>query len=211
MSDTETQAASVDVQLCLDFANITEWHTGENSQKNLPNYEEFVAWGQQFEVLSADEAEHLNHQASQHLVEAEATIQLAIELREAIFCIFTAVAKGHPPDADDLSVLNAIIAQAQQRRRLVYTSQAFEWDWIPGSDQLDRILWSIALSAVKLLTSDRLVRVKRCANNDCGWLFIDATRNRSRRWCDMSDCGNRAKARRFYQRKRAARATDDDD
>jgi len=73
-----------------------------------------------------------------------------------------------------------------------------------GGDDLERPLWEIAHSAADLLTSGDQERVKECASTTCEWVFLDKSRNRSRRWCDMSDCGNRAKARRFQARKRAA-------
>ena len=87
--------------------------------------------------------------------------------------------------------------------RIVSTKEGFKWDW---SEELalDRMLWFIARSAADLLTSGNLDRVRQCGDEECGWLFIDTTKNRSRRWCDMTDCGNRAKARRHYSRLRAS-------
>jgi predicted RNA-binding Zn ribbon-like protein len=67
--------------------------------------------------------------------------------------------------------------------------------------KLDWILNPLIRSAADLLVSDELKRVKRCGDPACGWLFLDTSRNKSRRWCDMSDCGNRAKASRFYKKK----------
>ena len=71
---------------------------------------------------------------------------------------------------------------------------------------LDAVLWHVARSAAELLTSGDLGRVRGCASEECGWVFLDTTRNRSRRWCDMKECGNREKARRFYQRSREGKA-----
>ena len=74
----------------------------------------------------------------------------------------------------------------------------------PAKLDLDRVTWWVARSAAELMTSPDLPFVRECASYDCGWLFMDTTKNRSRRWCDMSTCGNRAKGRRHYERKRAA-------
>ncbi len=81
--------------------------------------------------------------------------------------------------------------------------RGFIWDWQDDPEPaLDRVLWPIIRSAAQLLIADELSRLKLCDADDCGWLFVDGSRNRSRRWCDMSDCGNRAKARRYRERQR---------
>lgn len=82
---------------------------------------------------------------------------------------------------------------------LVASPAGYRWAW-HDADSLESVLWPIIGSAADLLTSPELEKVKLCAADDCGWLFIDGSRNRSRRWCDMSDCGNRAKARRYRRR-----------
>ena len=71
---------------------------------------------------------------------------------------------------------------------------------------LDTVLWPIAKSAADLLTSDRLACVRECAAQNCGWLFMDNSPNQRRRWCNMKICGNRAKARRHYERNRTSTA-----
>jgi predicted RNA-binding Zn ribbon-like protein len=80
----------------------------------------------------------------------------------------------------------------------------FRWGWDEESDSLTKVLWPVAKAAADLLTSEghALKRLHQCAASDCGWLFIDMSRNHSRRWCDMSNCGNVAKARRHYHRKK---------
>jgi predicted RNA-binding Zn ribbon-like protein len=88
------------------------------------------------------------------------------------------------------------------RSRLIPIKNGFTWDTNGKKDELDWMLKPVVRSAAELLTSDELTRVKECADDKgCGWLFLDKSRNRSRRWCDMKDCGNRAKAKRFYERK----------
>jgi predicted RNA-binding Zn ribbon-like protein len=68
---------------------------------------------------------------------------------------------------------------------------------------LELPLWILARSAADLLTSEQHAYVRQCASEECTWLFIDRSKNHSRRWCDMGDCGNREKARRLRARKRA--------
>ena len=82
---------------------------------------------------------------------------------------------------------------------------AFGWEFDAEAD-LARPAWSIARSAVEILTGELYDLVRECAADDCAWLFIDTSRNHSRRWCSMSSCGNRAKVHQFRQRKRAGGA-----
>jgi predicted RNA-binding Zn ribbon-like protein len=85
----------------------------------------------------------------------------------------------------------------------VYRSGGFEWGCNLDENALEATLWILALSAVDLLTSENLKLVGQCADEEgCGWLFVDTSKNHSRRWCDINDCGNRAKQRRYQQRVR---------
>lgn len=89
----------------------------------------------------------------------------------------------------------------QAHLRLIATDSSFAWEWTE-TDQLEFILWQVVRSTADLLTSPERDRIRECAGEDCGWVFLDLSRNRSRRWCDMEDCGNRAKAHRHYDRKK---------
>ena len=87
--------------------------------------------------------------------------------------------------------------------QLAIYPQGFQWEWTEVENTFDRVAWAVARSAGELMTSDRLVRVRECADDrGCGYLFIDTSRNHSRRWCSMETCGNRAKASRSYKRRR---------
>lgn len=131
--------------------------------------------------------------------EATEALREAVALREAMYRIFAAVAAGQEPPADDLEHLNRALARALPRRRLKARPGGFDWAWADEDAAVwERPLWPILASAAELLTSDELALVRRCADDECGWLFVDMSRNRSRRWCAMEDCGNRAKARRHY-------------
>src|SRR5262249_35815517 len=130
----------------------------------------------------------------------------AIELREALYRLFTARANRPEPSAADRSVLNAALARSLARQQLEYHDGHFSLHAVRTEGDLDCMLWPIAKSAAEILTSaEELGRVRVCEAtvlDSCAWLFLDETRNRARRWCSMKDCGNRAKARRFYQRHR---------
>jgi predicted RNA-binding Zn ribbon-like protein len=94
----------------------------------------------------------------------------------------------------------------QHARLIPGANGALAWDWEDEGGSADLMLWPIARSAADVLTSPReLARVRQCPGAGCGWVFLDETKNRSRRWCDMDVCGNRAKARRHYARAHAGR------
>lgn len=127
----------------------------------------------------------------------------ARSLREVIYRVFAAVAGGGEPSGSDVKALNGWLRTARADQSLVRREGWWTYEWTDGAQpDLERPLWPIAVSAADLLVGDELERVRLCAADDCGWLFLDESRNRSRRWCDMSDCGNRAKVRRYRARQR---------
>jgi predicted RNA-binding Zn ribbon-like protein len=127
----------------------------------------------------------------------------AIALREALYRIFTTMVGGEAPPTSDLLLLNGELAAALAHRCLISSEAGFDLAWSSDGDELSEPLWPVALSAAELLTSGSVARVKSCASHDCAWVFMDESRNRSRQWCEMETCGNRAKARRHYARGRA--------
>jgi predicted RNA-binding Zn ribbon-like protein len=188
--------------LCLDFANTLQWHASENPQENLRTYHDLVKWSRNEGLLSEDEAQKLIRQADQDSIDAEKALKKARELREAIYRIFSSVAAGSVPENKDLNIINKNLSKAMTRSRIVIKGKDFAWDFGEDKDVLDWMLDSVVRSSADLLVSDQLNRVKECADDrGCGWLFVDRSRNRSRKWCDMKDCGNRAKAKRFYERR----------
>jgi predicted RNA-binding Zn ribbon-like protein len=191
--------------LCLEFANTAEWHASDQPQESLTSYPELVSWSQGVGILSDQKARLLLQAATRDPLQAIETLEHAIALREAIYHIFSAAARSLRPDSADLDVLNHALAQAMAQARLIPANDSFGWGWA-DEDALDQMLWPVVWSAASLLTAQELHRVGECADErGCGWLFLDMSRNRSRRWCDMKDCGNRAKARRFYHRRRAVK------
>ena len=189
-------------RLCLDFANTVGGRRAHPTEF-LNRYADLVAWGRQAGVLSDGEARRLMRLAAQRPADAARTLADAIALREALYRVFSSAAGG-PAVAADLEILNSALRRAMSHLRIVPGAREFAWTWDAEEGALDRVLWSVVRSAADLLASDEVLRVARCAAQDCDWLFLDTSRNRSRRWCDMRDCGNRAKARRHYARKKAS-------
>lgn len=198
----------IDGKLCLDFTNTAEWHASEHPKEKLKTYNDLVKWGLLSEILSEKEAQKLIHKAKRESSRADEVLKLAIELREAIYHVFSDVAKGKLPPKKDMAVINLNLSRTMAQSRLVHTEYGFIWSTSGGKGEMDCMLDPVVRSAAELLTSDSLGRVKECADDrGCGYLFLDQSRNRSRRWCDMADCGNRAKARRFYRKRQKKQPT----
>ncbi len=188
-------------KLCLDFANTVSNHTPDRPGERLTSYARLVSWGRQAGVLTEEQAQRLLKESARRPAEAASTVEWAITLREAIYRIFSAVAAGRPPEASDLAVFNAAL-KAMAMSQIIQANDGFVWTWKEDEEALDRMVWPVVRSAAELLTSQELPLVRECASDTCGWLFIDNSRNHSRRWCDMKSCGNRAKVRRYYQRRK---------
>lgn len=189
--------------LCLDFANSVDWHASQRPQDRLNDFYDLVAWGEAAGMLSSRVAEQLQQLAEADPKNARTAFERAVSLREAIYRIFSNRASGEGVTPDDLKILNETLRDAMLHLQLAIYPQGFQWEWIGVDGAFDQVSWAVAHSASELMTSDRLVRVSECADDrGCGYLFIDTSRNHSRRWCSMDTCGNRAKASRNYHRKR---------
>ena len=187
---------------CLDFTNTVGGDRRTAPREDLPGYPDLVSWARQGGLITAAQARALLLRAQREPAAAARTLAAAVELRESIFRIFNALAEKKRPAEADLEALNRALAASLPHRRLVHSGREFALGWA-GSDELDRMLWPVVEDAAELLAHGEQRPIRMCGASDvtgCSWLFIDETRNRSRRWCTMKDCGNVAKARRHYQR-----------
>jgi predicted RNA-binding Zn ribbon-like protein len=190
--------------LSLDYANTKDWHGSQKPVERLASYADLIEWGVQAGLVDAELARQLLEAAEEHPRATFETYEQAIALREAIYHIFSSLYAVESIPADDLGLLNSFARQAMTHLQLAPRHGGFEWEWLPEMDGINRILWPVARAAAELLASDRLSRVRECEDDrGCGYLFIDQTRNHSRRWCSMDSCGNRAKAHRHYSRLQA--------
>ena len=196
----------VEEALALDFVNTNDWHASEKPIERLPGYADFVAWSLRVGLLTAAAASELRLFADSHAAAAQAVLDRARTLREALYRLFTARIHGRPTDPADVELVNNEVAVALAHSRIQPSDGGYVIGWPPEPRTLESLLWPIAYSAADLLTNaDLLSRVGQCADDrGCGWLFLDLTKNRSRRWCSMRGCGNRAKAQRHYHRQQAA-------
>ncbi len=194
-------------RLCLDFANTVGGKRGTSPKERLNSYAELVSWSQQVGVASEARARHLLAEGERHPKLARTVLEHAKELREAIYRIYLAVVRRERPENGDLELLNRELSKALAKQQLVREKNEWVLGWA-DANAMDSMLWPVAKSAAELLTSEEAGRIRVCEGilaEECDWLFIDETRNGSRRWCSMSDCGNRAKARRHYQRQKKGR------
>ncbi|HEY0791589.1 MAG TPA: ABATE domain-containing protein [Chthoniobacterales bacterium] len=188
-------------QLALDFSNTVGDHARSDATEKLHSLTDLLAWAEQAGVIQAESAGELARRVASHPAEAQRIVKEAITLRGTLYRIFSALSHGRTVPPGDLNLLNAFLVQFPVTLQVIPESKRFLC--VRQSSLLDeaRLLGPIAWSAVELLSSDQLAKVRECAGNDCSWLFLDLTKNQSRCWCSMSDCGSRAKARRHYQRK----------
>jgi predicted RNA-binding Zn ribbon-like protein len=194
--------------LCLDFVNTLAWRLTDHPVEYLLSYEDLLTWERQADLLAPDETKALSGRATTDLEDARAMLSRALALREAIHGVFSAAIAGKPQDEGALSALNRELSGALSRLRVVPAEGgSYIWAWDRGGEEgggppLERPLWPVARSAAELLTSSKLGRVKVCAGVGCGWMFLDESRNASRRWCDSRDCGNRERVRKHLARKK---------
>jgi predicted RNA-binding Zn ribbon-like protein len=186
----------------LDFVNTIDPREGPDGVEYFGSFSDVVGWAFRARVLTRAELHRTTAATAADPVGAAAAFGRAIDLREASYAVFAAVATRRPAPTSALARLETAYRQALAHSGLVRRGGRFEWE--PGTG-LDLVRWRIAQEAVALLESDDLRRVKRCpGNGDCGWLFLDRSKNATRRWCSMTGCGNRAKLRRFLTRHRRA-------
>jgi predicted RNA-binding Zn ribbon-like protein len=186
---------------CLDFTNTVNLRNSDRFRDSLESYGDLLHWAVHAGILTVERAYDLNREAGRDPGEAARTLQQAIELREVIFRVFSAMAAGHAPSDVDLGLYNRHFSAAMSRASIVRENHRFTVGFQSGQ-ALDGMLAPIAWSAAELLRDPASARIKECAGETCGWLFLDTSKNRSRRWCEMRDCGNRAKAQRHYQKLR---------
>jgi predicted RNA-binding Zn ribbon-like protein len=192
-------AEELDIRRCLSFINTLSARTTENPSETLVSFEALLAWARDEGVLKTVEANRLSSRAKRRQAEADRVVAQARELRALLHATLDATAAGCAPTAPTLEELSVRLAGWYRHGRLAPAGESLQWIYA-GGDDLDRVLWEIARAASRLLTSPRLARVHACEAADCGWWFVDETKNASRRWCDMKTCGNREKLRRFRAR-----------
>lgn len=192
-------AESVDADRVLAFINTLSSRPTAAPVERLVSYDALVAWAREQHLMPAAAADRLAAEARKHPHQAAAALARAKAFREALNGLAEAIDAERQPSADVLTTISEALAAAYANGRLVPHEGTLQW--VAGAeDDLERIVWEIGRAAGRLVVSPRLAKVRACAASDCGWWFVDDTKNRSRRWCDMKLCGNREKLRRFRKK-----------
>jgi len=189
--------------LALDFANTVDDPLGSARHDHVATYDDLVSWSVRVGIVDASQAASLRRRAARRPREAAAALARAHELRRALNDVFGGVAEGAADVPDRWERLRPFVAAAYAEATLTYAEAgARRWAWGSDSD-FDGLVHPVAAEAAGLLVSGDLANVKRCAG--CPWLFLDRSKNRSRRWCDMDDCGRAQKMARYVARRAARR------
>jgi predicted RNA-binding Zn ribbon-like protein len=190
--------------MCLDFSNTQISRPTDAPYDRLKSYDHLIDWAKCAGLISNRQKNDLIRQAKQHPRVAARTLRRANVLRETIYRVFSSYAGERAPQLEDINGLNAALIDSLSHRKIVHTTPGFVWRWDDDSRNHDCILWPIVHSAAELLVSDNLAHVHECALETCSAMFLDSSKNKRRRWCDMKVCGNRAKSQRHYAKTRSA-------
>jgi predicted RNA-binding Zn ribbon-like protein len=185
----------------LDLVNTVDWTTHGPAQERLSDFDGLIDWARQAGVISSAEAARVRQAGKSRPRDAAAAYRGAIRIRDTLQCLFRSVAQGEP-NAAALEDFNRLLGRALEQMKVVPTRRGgpggprFQLGWKRREQELDSVLWPVMWSAASLLASSELSRVRVCGGPDCGWMYVDRSRNGLRRWCQMETCGTREKSRR---------------
>jgi predicted RNA-binding Zn ribbon-like protein len=180
----------------VDLINTLDWRFRENGPEELlASYSDLLRFAEQSDLLTAKQVRQITRGAPDR-VAADALVSCR-ELREAAAEVLYAAVDDRTPAASQIKSLDRLFKEARERQRLIWSRSRLHWEWPASECGPELPMWLLALRTARLLVSDDMHRLRACENPDCRWLFLDTSKNHTRRWCDMKICGNRMKARRF--------------
>ncbi len=195
-----TKADMIGGDVALDFINTaSKWSSGDPVDR-LGGLSGLAAWAETAGLGETIDIARLKDAIRRRPGEAAAVFANAALLRAMLRRVFEAAAHGRRAEATDIASLKDLTCQARTFRDLEQTDDGFRERWCRDAPVLETPLLAIALSAEKLLKEGRLDRLHVCGGDDCEWMFLDASKNASRRWCSMATCGNSAKVKNFRKR-----------
>ena len=184
--------------LCLAYANTRFWRGRKAPTETLHTLRDLFGWLEASAGMSPRALRRLATRSCAEPADAARLLGSATTLREAQYRIFSALATDGRVPQKDFTVLQHALAAAPMRSRLVSSASGYTWEIESSLTSVTDLLAPVLWSAGDLIAGSARHRIRRCANDACFWLFLDESKNSSRRWCDMAACGNRAKARRHY-------------
>jgi predicted RNA-binding Zn ribbon-like protein len=187
--------------LCLDFANTIHDYAGPDPQEELNRFDDLVNWSQLARIINANDARRFLRAAGKNPVAAKRTLRQAKELRSALYAIFRAVTQKQGINKKEFDLVLGFLSEAVKHLTIGHDRGAvYSLSWNKGLGS-ELILYEVVQSAAGLLATVSDQRLRQCSGKQCTWLFIDSSKNGSRRWCEMQRCGSREKSRRYYHKK----------
>ncbi len=186
--------------LCFDFANTISWRDTNSPHEWLDSLENLLIWTQLVGVFDEVQAKKLESEVLKMSGGVRDYLNKLVEIRELLNGIFMSVIDGKSPTKKDLKKFNQYVSNAYTKNIIVEKELTFQLEVSEKLDLASKLIDKIVLSAVEVLTKVKLPRIKKCFS--CHWLYEDVSRNNSRRWCVMEDCGNRHKVNQFNKRRK---------
>jgi predicted RNA-binding Zn ribbon-like protein len=196
--------ARIGGHLALDFANTAGWHASDERSEWFTSYEEWLAWLRAGKTVPASVLTALETEAERDPSRARRALSKVIDCRELVYRVFTAISQGRAPTPLDLETIHRAHLAALSAAKPNWERGKFTLGWSYDSSDLTAPLHPLMVAAAELLESPPPDRLRQCGNHPCGWLFIDQSKNGSRRWCSSAECGNQTRVREFRARRRSA-------
>jgi predicted RNA-binding Zn ribbon-like protein len=189
----------------LELVNTLDLRFSTETTDLLPAYGDLLRLVTQLRLLTPEQARRLGRTVGEK--DGQRVLSSTIELREALASLLYGRIDGAQLQDAQVETLEKHFHAAALRRRLSPADGQLVWTWAGVEQQAEIPLWKLAQAASDLLVSSDAERVKDCGDPTCRWLFLDTSKNHTRRWCDMKTCGNRMKARRHQARSQDGRAS----
>lgn len=196
------QTLSVDGNcLCFNFINTVHSRAeGEEPFEYLSSYTKVIKWCRRLEVMEPNRIQVLSDYAEDHPQKAKKALREMLEAREMLYQFFSRIAAGQEVGKAELEVFNKQLSLALTKLRFVAEDKDLQLSWEDEPADLKEPLWRVMKSGYDILTEESFERIKEC--EACGWVFLDQSKNKSRRWCNMQTCGSIHKAKKYYHRKK---------
>jgi predicted RNA-binding Zn ribbon-like protein len=186
----------------IDLINTVDWTSRGPAEERLTDYDRLTRWAEGAGLVNARQGARLRARAVEHPRMAERAYRDAITVRWQLRQLFAAIAAGRsvaalPALAEVNATLSAALSQLELAPRAHTDGEggALRWSWRDAGERLDHVLWPVLRAAADLLASDESARIRECGGDDCGWMYVDRSRNGLRRWCQMEVCGTKEKSR----------------
>lgn len=201
--------------LSLDFVNTTDWTRRGPAEDLLTDYDRVLEWAEVAGAITGAQAARLRARAAKSPDAAQRALDSARRVRWVLHCLFDSLIAGkRSPDV--LEQFNALLVAMYQRLVLAWPrdgaahpadagAPALQWGWRDLDEHLESVLWPVVRAAAALISSEEAAKLRVCGGPDCGWMYVDRSRNGLRRWCEMSVCGTREKSRRRAVRRESER------